>query len=90
MPLNNTDALSAIELSLMRLLDSKGPIRGTAQVGYALWPNRSMQPQGAALAAGRILRRLLDKGHITSEYESQLSRYDISGTGREALSKQKP
>lgn len=45
--------MTLIEHTLLRCLASQGPIRGTAQVGYALWPDRPMQPQGAALAAGK-------------------------------------
>jgi len=44
--------MTSIEQTLLRCLATQGPIRGPAQVGYALWPDRAMQPQGAALAAG--------------------------------------
>jgi len=77
--------MTSIELTLLQCLATKGPIRGTAQVGYALWPDRSMQPQGAALAAGKILRGLRDKGYVASHYESKLSRYEITNPGRAAL-----
>jgi hypothetical protein len=56
--------MTLIEHTLLRCLASQGPIRGTAKVGYALWPDRPMQPQGAALAAGKILRGLRDKGKV--------------------------
>ncbi len=73
-----------IETALIELL-SKGAIRGTAHVGYALWPERKMQPQGAALAAGKILRGLRDRGAVESHYESKLSRYEVTAAGLEAL-----
>ena len=47
-----------------------------------------MQPQGAALAAGKILRGLRDKGYVASHYESKLSRYEITNQGRTALAEQ--
>ena len=40
-----------IQRSLIQLLERSGPICGTAAVGFALWPDRDMQSQGAALAA---------------------------------------
>lgn len=80
--------MTPIEQTLLKRLASQGPIRGTAQVGYALWPERSMQPQGAALAAGKILRGLRDKGYVASHNESKLSRYEITKQGRVALAEQ--
>jgi hypothetical protein len=80
--------MTSIEHTLLRCLASQGPIRGTAQVGYALWPDRSMQPQGAALAAGKILRGLRNKGYVASYSESKLSRYEITNRGRTALVEQ--
>jgi hypothetical protein len=80
--------MTLIEQTLLRCLATQGPIRGTAQVGYALWPDRSMQPQGAALAAGKILRGLRDKGYVDSHYESKLSRYEITTQGHVALAEQ--
>ena len=74
-----------IERMLVTLLVEAGPIRGTAQVGYALWPERSMQPQGAALAAGKVLRGLRDSGVIDSHYDAKLSRYEVTAMGREKL-----
>ena len=44
-----------------------------------------MQPQGAALAAGKVLRGLRDSGYIESYFESKLSRYEITSKGRAAL-----
>lgn len=77
--------MTLTELTLLQCLATQGPIRGTAQVGYALWPDRSMQPQGAALAAGKILRGLRNKGYVASHYESKLSRYEMTNPGRTAL-----
>lgn len=47
-----------------------------------------MQPQGAALAAGKVLRGLRDKEYVASHYESKLSRYEITNQGRIALAEQ--
>jgi len=80
--------MTSIEQTLLQRLASQGTIRGTAQIGYALWPDRSMQPQGAALAAGKILRGLCDKGYVASHSESKLSRYEITNQGRVALAEQ--
>jgi len=80
--------MTPIEQALLHRLATTGPIRGTAQVGYALWPDRTMQPQGAALAAGKILRGLRDSGYVDSHYESKLSRYEITDQGRAALTQQ--
>ena len=80
--------MTLIEHTLLRCLASQGPIRGTAQVGYALWPDRPILPQGAALAAGKILRGLRDKGCVASYGESTLSRYEITNQGRTALVEQ--
>jgi hypothetical protein len=82
--------MTSIELTLLQRLSSQGPIRGTAQVGYRLWPDCSMQPQDAALAVGKILRDLRDKGYVASRYESKLSRYEITNQGRVALAEQAP
>lgn len=50
-----------------------------------LWPDRSMQPQGAALAAGKVLRGLPNHRYVESHSESKLSRYEITNKGRAAL-----
>ncbi|MFC5511130.1 hypothetical protein ACFPOU_08315 [Massilia jejuensis] len=76
--------LSAIETELVALLEVKGPIHGTAQVGYALWPDREMQPQGAAIAAGGILRRLLDRAYIASALADNRRSYSVTASGIEA------
>jgi hypothetical protein len=78
-------ACGSYRVSLLALLVDHGPIRGTAQVGYALWPDRTMQPQGAAVAVGGILRRLRTKGFIASVPDSILSRYEVTNNGRAAL-----
>ncbi len=77
-------SLSTIEKFLLNVLSIQ-EIRGTAQVGYALWPDRNMQPQGAALAAGKILRSLRDKGFVSSADREGLSCYAITTSGRFAL-----
>lgn len=77
--------LSGIEKMLVALLVSGGPIRGTAQVGYALWPDRQLQPQGAAVAVGGILRRLRTMGFIVGYADAKLTRYEVTEAGRAAL-----
>lgn len=76
--------LSPIENELVALLEKDGPIHGTAEVGYALWPNREMQPQGAAIAAGGILRRLLDRGYIESTLVDDRRSYSVTHSGKNA------
>ena len=76
--------LSAIETELVALLETKGPIHGTAEVGYALWPDREMQSQGAAIAAGGILRRLLDRAYIASTLVDNRRSYSVTASGIEA------
>lgn len=60
----NDMALTPIEIRLAYLLVEQVKIEGTAQVGYALWPDKEMRAQGAALAAGRVLRMLENKGMV--------------------------
>lgn len=75
--------LSPIENELVALL-GKSPIVGTAEVGYRLWPNREMQPQGAACAANGILRRLLDRGYIESAQVGDRRSWSVTKTGSDA------
>jgi len=75
--------LSPIENELIALLE-QGPITGTAEVGYRLWPDREMQPQGAACAANGILRRLLDRGYIHSTQVEDRRRWEVADAGKEA------
>jgi len=77
--------MTAMEALLVGLLVRQGSIRGTAHVGYALWPDRRMQPQGAALAAGKIIRGAVDKGYVASIPENKLSRYEATVSGTIAL-----
>lgn len=56
--------MTPAERKVVRLLLTRGPIRGTAQVGFALWPEREMTSQGAAVAVGGILRRLVNKRYV--------------------------
>jgi hypothetical protein len=77
--------MTPIQRQLLGQLKEIGPIRGTAQVGYALWPDRSIQPQGAAVAAGKIIRTLRELGYIQVGSESKLAVYSLSVTGAAAL-----
>jgi len=77
--------LSEIENKVVTLLADKGPISGTAQVAYALWPDRQMQPQGAAVAAGGILQRLQTMGFIERYADGKLTRYEATPAGQAAL-----
>lgn len=76
--------LSSIETELVALLESKGPIRGTAEIGHALWPDRDIQPQGAAIAAGGILRRLLDRAYIEFALVDNRRVYSVTQSGKAA------
>lgn len=75
--------LSQIETDLVALLES-GPILGTAEVGYRLWPDREMQPQGAACAVNGILKRLADRGYIESTQVDERRSYSVTSAGIEA------
>jgi hypothetical protein len=75
--------LSPIENELVALLEH-GPIIGTAEVGYRLWPDRDMQPQGAACAANGILRRLLDRGYIESAQVDDRRKWEVTHVGKDA------
>lgn len=77
--------MTPIQRQLLGKLKEIGPIRGTAQVGYALWPDRSMQPQGAAVAAGKVIRTLRAVGHVQVETENKLSVYSLTAAGSAAL-----
>lgn len=76
--------LTPIEATLLSLL-ADAPIRGTSSVGYALWPDRTMQAQGAALAAGRILSTLRKNGLVFDVPDAGMARYEISAAGHDAL-----
>lgn len=77
--------ISDIEYSLLKLLMQRGSIRGTAQVGFALWPDRRMQAQGAAVAAGNVLRRLRERKMVRHSLDERTSTYTITGAGRRAV-----
>lgn len=77
--------ISDIEYSLLKLLMQRGSIRGTAQVGFALWPDRRMQAQGAAVAAGNVLSRLRDRKMVRHSLDERTSTYTITGAGRRAI-----
>lgn len=77
--------LSEIENTVVTLLVEKGPICGTAQVAYALWPDREMKPQGAAVAVGGILRRVQEMGFVDKIRDKNTARYVVTEAGRAAL-----
>lgn len=77
--------MSPIQRQLLGQLKDLGPIRGTTRVGYALWPDRSMQPQGAAVAAGKIIRALRELGYIQVGSDNKLAVYSLTVTGDAAL-----
>lgn len=45
---------------------SGGEFSGTAALGYALWPDGSENrtAQGMALAAGKVMRGLIERGEV--------------------------
>lgn len=75
--------LSPIENDLVALLE-KGPIVGAAEVGHQLWPDREMQPQGAACAVNGILRRLVERGYVEATQIKDRRSYAATPAGREA------
>lgn len=72
------------ERRVVRLLLTQGPIRGTSQVGYLLWPDREMSPQGAALAVGGILRRLVNKRYVRTWIQDGATVYACTTVGDHA------
>jgi len=74
-----------IERSLIQILERSGPICGTAAVGFALWPDRDMQSQGAALAVSRVLKEALERGHVTCSPCDGQMRYEVTPAGSAAL-----
>lgn len=76
--------LTPAERRVVHLLLKRGPIRGTAQVGFALWPDREMSPQGAAVAVGGILRRLVDKRYVRTWIQDGATVYACTTLGDHA------
>lgn len=77
--------VSPIEAKLLALLERECEICGTAEVGFALWPDHDMQRKGAAIAAAKILGKLRVLNLIAvSETEAGPS-YSVSALGRIAL-----
>lgn len=76
--------MTPAERRVVRLLLTRGPIRGTAQVGLALWPDREMSPQGAAAAVGGILRRLVDKRYVKTSIQGGTTVYSCTTLGDHA------
>jgi len=72
------------ECAVVRLLLTCGPIRGTAKVGLAIWPDRELTSQGAAVAAGGILRRLVDKKFVRSWVQDGATVYACTTLGDHA------
>lgn len=82
--------LNIVELRILELLCQR-EIRGTAALGNEAVPSSrtSRSAQGAALAVGRFVRSLSDKGFI-SWYVAEgdkLSTYQITVAGRAAYEK---
>ena len=75
--------MSPVELRVLELLKA-GPITGTSEVGHALWPNRLMKPQGAALAVGSILRRLWTRTWVVPD-EGERTTWSITPAGLKAI-----
>lgn len=78
------DKLSSIEKRVLSLL-VQGHVIGTSNVGYRVWPQRRMQPQGAALAAGNVLKRLRDRGLVASTEQGDQARHEITSLGQREL-----
>jgi len=74
-----------VERRVVDLLARNGPITGTAAVGYGLWPDRDIQPQGAACAAGRIVSGLVGKGYVQYTMDDKRKCYAVTDAGRAAL-----
>lgn len=79
--------MSSVESDLVNLLVTSGPIYSTANVGRALWRDRTMQPQGAAVAAGKVIHGLIAMGFVNGTPENGLTLYAATEQGRAALEK---
>ncbi|MYM92351.1 hypothetical protein [Duganella vulcania] len=77
--------VTAIEADLLALLDRQGCIRGTAQVGYELWPDHEMQAQGAAIAAAKVIGKLRVLDMVLVSKNGETYSYEISAMGKVAL-----
>lgn len=77
-------SLSRIETRVLRLLLTRGPVVGTAQVGLALWPERQLTPQGAAVAIGGVLRRLVEKRFVRTSINDGVTTYACTTLGDQA------
>ena len=58
--------MTETEQKMFNIIKEAGEWRGTAALGWVMWKEgkTSRTPQGMALAAGKILRGLIDKGLI--------------------------
>lgn len=81
----STRLLSPIEAALVNLLNDTGGIGGAANVGYALWPDRDMQAQGAAFAAMGVLSRLQDMRYCAGDTDGKTTTYIVTPLGMLAL-----
>ena len=76
--------LSAIETKIVVLLEGTGQARAAAEIGYSLWPDRDIGPQGAGGVAGRILRRMLHLGYVEATLVEGGWAYEVTASGVEA------
>lgn len=56
--------LTPFEIKVLKTLRDDGPASHTSAVGYRLWPESKKSPQGMALAAGRFLGPLRQRGLV--------------------------
>lgn len=61
-----TTALSETQLRAYTIIKDAGEFRGTACLGYEVFPNGSSHrtPQGMALAGGKVVNSLIKLGYV--------------------------
>jgi hypothetical protein len=81
----------------LEFLAGRGPLQlaNASQVAYHVWQDdpgvRGMRGQGAGLIGAKILRQLVDEGHVRWEHRTigkfEDWGYQITSTGRQELTK---
>lgn len=73
--------MTDIQLKALDLLrESGGEFVGTSALGFALWPNGSEHrtAQGMALAAGKVMRGLIDLGEVRETMRGRLTVFKLA------------
>lgn len=65
--------MTEIQMKMYNTIKSAGAIRGTATLGFEVWPDgrASRLPQGMALVAGKIAGQLIKLGYVKARAETR-------------------